>query len=62
MINLEQDGEGMLNDKGLPKRDFPNHWKGQNGLYCVGLAMKGLTGISYDAKMVAGDIRSIIDS
>ncbi|TVU51077.1 hypothetical protein EJB05_02689, partial [Eragrostis curvula] len=57
-----KDGESMLNDKGMPKRDFPNHWKGENGIYCVGLAMRGLAGISYDAKMVAGDIKSIIDS
>ncbi|KAK3139493.1 hypothetical protein QOZ80_5AG0384130 [Eleusine coracana subsp. coracana] len=57
-----KNGESLLNEEGMPKRDFPNHWKGENGLYCVGLAMRGLAGISYDAKRVAGDIKSIIDS
>jgi indole-3-pyruvate monooxygenase len=57
-----QNGESMLNNNGMPKREFPNHWKGGNGLYCVGLAMKGLAGISHDAKSVAADIKSIVDS
>ncbi|RCV35932.1 hypothetical protein SEVIR_7G290100v4 [Setaria viridis] len=57
-----KNGEGLLNESGMPKREFPNHWKGENGLYCVGLAMKGLSGISCDAKTVAADIKSIVDS
>lgn len=57
-----QNGEGLLNDKGMPKREFPNHWKGERGLYCVGLGMKGLAGICHDAKCVAADIKSIADS
>ncbi|CAL5097992.1 unnamed protein product [Urochloa decumbens] len=57
-----KNGESLLNDNGMPKREFPNHWKGENGLYCVGLAMKGLAGISCDAKNVAADIKSIVDS
>ncbi|RLN30784.1 putative indole-3-pyruvate monooxygenase YUCCA11 [Panicum miliaceum] len=57
-----KNGESMLNNNGMPKREFPNHWKGENGLYCVGLAMKGLAGISHDAKSVAADIKSIVDS
>ena len=52
----------MLNNDGLPKKDYPNHWKGENGLYCVGLAMKGLAGISRDAKSVVADIKSVVDS
>jgi indole-3-pyruvate monooxygenase len=61
-INTMQNGESFLNEEGMPKRDFPNHWKGENGIYCIGLAMRGLTGVSFDAKMVAGDIKSTIDS
>lgn len=57
-----QNGEGLLNDKGMPRREFPNHWKGERGLYCVGLGMKGLTGICHDAKCVAADIKSVLDS
>jgi indole-3-pyruvate monooxygenase len=57
-----QDGEGLLNESGMPKREFPNHWKGENGLYCVGLSMKGLAGVSCDAKTVAADIKSVVDS
>ncbi|KAL6641765.1 hypothetical protein ACP70R_019946 [Stipagrostis hirtigluma subsp. patula] len=57
-----KDGESLLNDDGMPKNKFPNHWKGENGLYCVGLGMRGIAGISRDAKSVAEDIKSIIES
>ncbi|TVU26127.1 hypothetical protein EJB05_28673, partial [Eragrostis curvula] len=57
-----KNGESMLNDDGLPKKKFPNHWKGANGLYCAGLAKSGLAGIAMDAKNIANDILSTIDS
>jgi indole-3-pyruvate monooxygenase len=57
-----QNGEDMLNNDGLPKKEFPNHWKGANRLYCAGLARRGLAGIALDAKNIANDIKSIIDS
>ncbi|PUZ45605.1 hypothetical protein GQ55_8G238100 [Panicum hallii var. hallii] len=53
-----KNGESMLNDDGLPKQEFPNHWKGANGLYCAGLAKRGLAGIAMDAKNIASDILS----
>ena len=53
-----QNGENMLNNAGLPKKEFPNHWKGANGLYCAGLARRGLAGIAMDAKNIANDILS----
>uniref|UniRef100_A0A453QKT5 indole-3-pyruvate monooxygenase n=1 Tax=Aegilops tauschii subsp. strangulata TaxID=200361 RepID=A0A453QKT5_AEGTS len=53
-------GERMLNENGLPIKEYPNHWKGENGLYCVGLARRGLAGIAADAKNIAGDIKSVI--
>ncbi|XAR58486.1 Indole-3-pyruvate monooxygenase [Bertholletia excelsa] len=34
----------LLNEDGFPKPSFPNHWKGKNGLYCAGLASRGLYG------------------
>ncbi|CAL4986319.1 unnamed protein product [Urochloa decumbens] len=53
-----KNGESMLNNDGLPKKEFPNHWKGANGLYCAGLAKRGLAGIAMDAKSIANDILS----
>ena len=50
----------MLNSDGIPKNSFPNHWKGANGLYCVGFARRGLAGIAHDAKIVANDIQANI--
>ncbi|GFQ02330.1 probable indole-3-pyruvate monooxygenase yucca10 [Phtheirospermum japonicum] len=50
----------MLNDNGLPKKPYPNHWKGENGLYCAGLAHKGLYGAAIDAHNIAHDINNLI--
>lgn len=41
---------------GLPKRPFPNGWKGESGLYAVGFTKRGLLGASMDAKRIADDI------
>ncbi|GMI85801.1 YUCCA 10 [Hibiscus trionum] len=49
----------LLNDDGLTKPSFPNHWKGRNGLYCVGLSRRGLYGAAADAHNVAHDINSL---
>ncbi|GJN28598.1 hypothetical protein PR202_gb16798 [Eleusine coracana subsp. coracana] len=57
-----RNSESMLNHDGLPKKQFPNHWKGANGLYCAGLAKRGLAGIAMDAKNIANDILRTIDS
>ncbi|KAM0822970.1 hypothetical protein ACQ4PT_071179 [Festuca glaucescens] len=57
-----KNGESMLNDNGLPTKEYPNHWKGGNRLYCVGLARRGLAGIAADAKNIADDIKSVIRS
>ncbi|KAL6501960.1 Indole-3-pyruvate monooxygenase YUCCA6 [Orobanche gracilis] len=49
----------MFSDKdGLPKRPFPNGWKGDCGLYAVGFTKRGLLGASIDAKNIAADIES----
>uniref|UniRef100_M8BDP4 Flavin-containing monooxygenase n=1 Tax=Aegilops tauschii TaxID=37682 RepID=M8BDP4_AEGTA len=57
-----KNGESMLNRNGLPIQKYPNHWKGENGLYCAGLARRGLGGIATDAKNIANDIKSVMDS
>ncbi|KAK7337387.1 hypothetical protein VNO77_17958 [Canavalia gladiata] len=49
----------LLNDDGLPKPSYPIHWKGNNGLYCVGLSRRGLYGAAADAENIANDVNSI---
>ncbi|CAN6347831.1 unnamed protein product [Urochloa humidicola] len=56
-----KDENCMMNDEGLPKKGYPNHWKGKNGLYCAGFASSGLAGISMDAKNIADDIVHTIE-
>ncbi|XP_074287029.1 indole-3-pyruvate monooxygenase YUCCA6-like isoform X2 [Silene latifolia] len=43
-------------EDGLPRRPFPNGWKGDHGLYAVGFTKHGLLGASMDAKRIAEDI------
>ncbi|XVF80550.1 hypothetical protein PTKIN_Ptkin15bG0082700 [Pterospermum kingtungense] len=50
----------LLNDDGIPKPSVPNHWKGKNGLYCVGLSRRGLYGLNADAQNIANDINSLL--
>jgi hypothetical protein len=65
---LWQDGGSLLDDNGMPKKKAAGPqqgsrpWKGGNGLYCVGLGMAGLAGISRDAVSVAADIKAAVDS
>jgi len=51
-----------LNDDGIPKPSYPIHWKGKNGLYCVGLSRRGFYGAAADAKNIANDVRSIMQN
>lgn len=51
-----QDYNYILNEYGMPKNDYPNHWKGDHGLYCGGLARRGLWGVKMDAEAIAEDI------
>ncbi|KAL8107104.1 indole-3-pyruvate monooxygenase YUCCA6-like [Apium graveolens] len=47
----------MFSEKdGLPRRPFPNGWKGESGLYAVGFTKRGLLGASMDARQIADDI------
>jgi indole-3-pyruvate monooxygenase len=56
--NWLQDDEYLLNKEGLAKAEYPNHWKGKNGLYCVGLARRGLYGAAMDALNIANHINT----
>ncbi|KAJ0052822.1 hypothetical protein Pint_01067 [Pistacia integerrima] len=50
----------LLNDDGLAKPNFPNRWKGKNGLFCAGLSRRGLYGASSDAQNIANEIKSLL--
>ncbi|WJX87063.1 indole-3-pyruvate monooxygenase [Trifolium repens] len=56
-----KDYKYALNDKGMPKNAFPKHWKGDHGLYCAGLARRGLFGVKSDAELIAEDINQTIN-
>ncbi|XP_059658029.1 indole-3-pyruvate monooxygenase YUCCA6-like [Cornus florida] len=51
-----KDREMFSEEDGLPRRPFPNGWKGECGLYAVGFTKKGLLGASMDAKRIAEDV------
>ncbi|KAF5754020.1 putative indole-3-pyruvate monooxygenase [Helianthus annuus] len=47
----------MFSEKdGMPRKPFPQSWKGECGLYAVGFTKRGLFGSSMDAKRVSEDI------
>ncbi|XWS33161.1 hypothetical protein CRYUN_Cryun22dG0055400 [Craigia yunnanensis] len=58
--NWMKDYKYVLNENGLPKNDFPHHWKGEKNLYCCGLSRRGVFGVSMDAKAIAEDIKRVI--
>lgn len=55
-----QGGDDLLTDDGLAKLGFPNNWKGAKGLYCAGLAGRGLYGSAVDAQNIANDIKQAL--
>ncbi|KAJ1691599.1 hypothetical protein LUZ63_015754 [Rhynchospora breviuscula] len=52
---LETD-EGLIGKDGMAKNNYPDHWKGQNGLYCASLNHRGLRASSEDGLTIADDI------
>ncbi|XP_020213694.1 probable indole-3-pyruvate monooxygenase YUCCA10 [Cajanus cajan] len=56
-----KDYKYVLNDEGMPKNEFPNHWKGECGLYCAGLSRRGLFGVKIDAEAIVDDIKNILN-
>ncbi|TVU22631.1 hypothetical protein EJB05_32345, partial [Eragrostis curvula] len=52
---LKSDG-GLIGDDGMAARSYPEHWKGENGLYCAGMVRRGIYGSCEDAEFIAEDI------
>ncbi|URE27125.1 Flavin-binding monooxygenase-like [Musa troglodytarum] len=48
----------LIGEDGMAKQMFPNHWKGKNGIYCAGLARRGIYGSGEDAQSIANDVAS----
>ena len=53
---VRQEREFFSEKDGLPRRPFPNGWKGECGLYAVGFTKRGILGASMDAMRIAQDI------
>ncbi|KAK8693217.1 hypothetical protein V6N13_070811 [Hibiscus sabdariffa] len=58
--NWLKDYDYVLNEEGMPKNDFPHHWKGEKNLYCCGLSRRGLFGVSMDAIAITNDIKKVV--
>lgn len=52
--------DDLLDDNGFARLMPPNNWKGKKGLYCAGLAGRGLTGARVDAEKIANDIKTLL--
>ncbi|KAK8936884.1 putative indole-3-pyruvate monooxygenase YUCCA4 [Platanthera zijinensis] len=52
-LSLSPSDCDFFSEDGKPKIPFPDGWKGENGLYCVGFTGRGLLGASADAEKVA---------
>ncbi|KAJ0962619.1 hypothetical protein J5N97_027741 [Dioscorea zingiberensis] len=52
----------LIGEDGMSKQKYPNHWKGRHGLYCAGLARKGIYGLADDALSIADDISDLLKS
>ena len=55
-----QSEDGLIGDDGMAARSYPEHWKGKNGLYCAGMARRGIYGSYEDAELIAGDISELL--
>ncbi|XP_020580151.1 probable indole-3-pyruvate monooxygenase YUCCA4 isoform X2 [Phalaenopsis equestris] len=48
--------EFFCKKNGIPRTQFPNSWRGKNGLYATGFTRRGLLGASMDAHRISEDI------
>lgn len=55
-----EDYQYLVREDGLPKNDYPNHWKGEHGVYCAGISRSGPTNGSEDARAIVNDINKVI--
>lgn len=51
-----QETDMFSQTNGMPRKPFPNGWKGENGLYAVGFTYRGLLGAPIIARKIAEDI------
>ncbi|KAJ0973648.1 hypothetical protein J5N97_015613 [Dioscorea zingiberensis] len=51
-----KENEFFSEENGLPRVQFPNSWRGKNGLYATGFTKRGLLGASFDALRIAEDV------
>ncbi|KAM3327086.1 hypothetical protein P3S67_002212 [Capsicum chacoense] len=54
-----KDYSSIFHDDGTLINKFPNHYKGENGLYCAGFSKRGIAGISMDAIAIADNIKTV---
>ncbi|KAL6849963.1 hypothetical protein ACP4OV_020590 [Aristida adscensionis] len=54
--------DGLIGDDGMAARSYPEHWKGENGLYLAGMVRRGIYGSCEDAELIAGDISKQLQS
>ncbi|KAJ1283268.1 hypothetical protein BS78_03G115700 [Paspalum vaginatum] len=52
--------DGLIGNDGMAARRYPEHWKGENGLYCAGMVRRGVYGSGEDAELIAGDISKLL--
>ncbi|KAI3875022.1 hypothetical protein MKW98_019595 [Papaver atlanticum] len=68
-----QDSDYLLNENGnlqrsefhnswVSKTKFANNWKGNNGLYCVGLCGRGIEPASIESVKIANDINFLLQN
>ncbi|GLJ44145.1 hypothetical protein SUGI_0920720 [Cryptomeria japonica] len=46
----------FFTEDGMPRKPFPNGWKGENGLFSAGFTRRGLLGAALDARNIARDV------
>ncbi|XP_073006550.1 probable indole-3-pyruvate monooxygenase YUCCA4 [Typha latifolia] len=56
VLSWLKDGSFFRDIDGSQKNQFPNSWKGKNGLYAAGFTRRGLMGASTDGQKIAEDI------
>nr|CAB3472819.1 unnamed protein product [Digitaria exilis] len=52
--------DGLIGEDGMAARSYPEHWKGENGLYCAGMVRRGIYGSYEDGELIAGDISELL--
>ncbi|WVZ71632.1 hypothetical protein U9M48_020199 [Paspalum notatum var. saurae] len=52
--------DGLIGNDAMAARRYPEHWKGENGLYCAGMVRRGVYGSGEDAKLIADDISMLL--